>query len=261
MGPRWCFWSLSKSKRLHKYKAILAYDGTDFHGFQRQGDRRRTVQGVIEDSLKHLDWEGPTIWAAGRTDAGVHASGQVIAFELDWNHSPAELLRAVNTRLPADAVAREMEQTSSEFHPRYDASSRTYIYRYFASKVSDPLRARYVYRVWPEPEVKQMAAAAQAMIGEHDFSGFGTAPRPGGDTSRTVLAAETHAAGDEILFKIEANAFLYRMVRKLAEALLGIGQGKISIDELDDYLNEPTARWTGKLSPARGLCLAEVKYD
>jgi tRNA pseudouridine38-40 synthase len=251
---------LSKSKSSQKYKAIIAYDGTDFYGFQRQGDRRRTVQSVIEDSLKHLGWDRPTIWAAGRTDAGVHASGQVIAFELDWKHSASELRRAINSNLPPDTVAKSIEEATPEFHPRYDANSRTYLYRYLASQVADPLRSRYVYLVWPEPSLRRMMDAVKVMIGEHDFSGFGAPTRPGGGTTRIIFSAEARTQKDEIRFRIEANSFLYRMVRKLAEALLEIGQGKLDVNDLENYLEEPKAKWTGRISPARGLCLEQVSY-
>jgi tRNA pseudouridine38-40 synthase len=252
---------LSKSNSSQRFKAIIAYDGTEFKGYQRQADRGRTVQGEIEDSLGLLGWEGATIWAAGRTDAGVHASGQVIAFDLDWTHTAAELLRAINSRLPAEIALREIEQTCSDFHPRYCAIRRKYIYRYLAAQVPDPLRARYVYRVWPEPNIERMTQAASEMMGEHDFSGFGSPTRSGGGTIRTVYVADVHVEEGEIRFVIEANSFLYRMVRKLAEILLQIGHSKLEVSELRTRLHDPTKKWTGKTAPARGLCLAEVKYE
>ena len=113
-----------------RYQLILAYDGTDFFGFQRQGNTR-TVQQVVEKALSELGWQEETILFAGRTDSGVHANGQVISFSLDWQHTDADLLNALNARLPSDAAVRDITQVKAEFHPRYDATSRSYVYRIY----------------------------------------------------------------------------------------------------------------------------------
>jgi tRNA pseudouridine38-40 synthase len=133
-----------------RYKLILAYDGTEFFGSQRQSDER-TVQSVLEAALRKLDWQGTSILLAGRTDRGVHASGQVAAFDLDWNHPPETLLRALNANLPPDVAARRISFAASAFHPRFDAVSRTYRYEIFCDPVRNPLRERYAWRVDPAP--------------------------------------------------------------------------------------------------------------
>ncbi len=121
------------------YKLILAYDGTRFLGYQRQGERR-TVQAELESALKNVGWQGRAVLSAGRTDTGVHATGQVAAFHLDWQHSMAELLRAINANLPEDVSAREISEAPEEFHPRFDAKARTYRYRIFVDEIRNPLR-------------------------------------------------------------------------------------------------------------------------
>jgi tRNA pseudouridine38-40 synthase len=128
-----------------RYQVILAYDGTLFLGFQRQS-RTRTVQGVVEAALGALGWTGRTIYSAGRTDTGVHAAGQVIAFDLEWKHSTLDLRQALNANLPEDVAAREVREVPPDFHPRYGALSRRYQYRILCSDVRDPLRERYVWR-------------------------------------------------------------------------------------------------------------------
>ncbi len=127
-----------------RYQVILAYDGADFFGFQRQADGcgQRTVQGVVEQALRRIGWQGRAILFAGRTDVGVHASGQVIAFDLDWLHSTDALLAALNANLPADVAAQAAQLAADDFHPRYDARARCYRYRLFCQPRRDPLRER-----------------------------------------------------------------------------------------------------------------------
>ena len=136
-----------------RYQVILAYDGTFFKGYQRQA-QARTVQAVVETALRQLGWRGRTVLSAGRTDTGVHASGQVIAFDLEWAHPAEELLRALNANLPEDVAAREIHEADLEFHPRYWAVSRRYRYRLFCQETRDPLRERYAWRVWPPVEMQ-----------------------------------------------------------------------------------------------------------
>ena len=138
-----------------RYQVILAYDGTDFWGFQRQPGnvKRRTVQGVVEAALKQLGWSGEKILAAGRTDTGVHASGQVVAFDLDWQHDEDALLAALNAHLPQDVAVWAVQRAADDFHPRYAARSRCYEYRLFCQPRRHPLLERYAWqRFEPHPE-------------------------------------------------------------------------------------------------------------
>lgn len=242
-----------------RYQATLAYDGTAFSGFQRQKGVR-TVQGTVEDALRSIGWDGRTIYAAGRTDAGVHASGQVIAFDFDWQHALADLQNALNARLPEDAAIRAVEAVPAEFHPRYAAHSRTYRYRVFSDPVRDPLLERYAWRLWPAPDAESLAAAAALFPGEHDFSGFGTPPKAGGPTVRQVFASGWQFAGHTAVYTIEANAFLYRMVRRLVYAQVEAAQGRMSIDEIRHYLSGQSPEMVQGLAPGCGLTLAAVKY-
>jgi tRNA pseudouridine38-40 synthase len=245
-----------------RYQVILAYDGTDFRGFQIQAEDR-TVQGVVQEALISLGWQGRTILAAGRTDTGVHASGQVIAFDLEWKHPIENLLRALNARLPADVAALDIKPVSPEFHPRYSASSRIYRYSVYCQPVRDPLRERLAWRVWPAVDLDAMQAAAQMLVGKYDFSAFGSPLKAGGSTIRRVMDASWKTVPglweDPLLvFEIEADAFLYHMVRRVVYYMVAVGRGEADLVTLRSRLLHPEP--VQGLAPAHGLVLSEVLY-
>lgn len=242
-----------------RYQVVIAYDGTDFSGFQRQA-KARTVQSVVETALKQVGWQGKSILAAGRTDTGVHASGQVIAFDLNWGHNPGDLQRALNASLPADIAVRAVMQVEDHFHPRYDARYRLYRYRIFCDDVRQPLYERYAWRVWPAVEFNLLEMAASLLPGKHDFAAFGTPPRTGGSTIRNVYHAGWKQEDEFLRFEITADAFLYRMVRRLVFWQVNAGQGKINPGELPCYLQGKEAPKVLGTAPAAGLTLVEVGY-
>ncbi len=246
---------------MERYQIILAYDGTDFFGSQRQAKSRRTVQAELEKALRALGWDGRTVLLAGRTDSGVHASGQVAAFDFEWRHSLEDLNNALNANLPADMAVREVAHAADNFHPRFDATSRRYRYRLFCQSVRDPLRERYAWRVCPP--VTDLRPLAKIWPGRHDFAAFGTPPRSGGSSLRNVFSAEWQQQADEWSFEIQADAFLYRMVRRLVFVQVAVGQGSLPAEALAQALqNKPGVHSvpTG-LAPPNGLTLVEVRYD
>ena len=244
-----------------RYQGILAYDGTAFAGMQRQDDAR-TVQGDVEIALRKIGWQGRSILAAGRTDAGVHAAGQVIAFDLDWKHTETDLQNALNANLPPDAAFQSVRQTREDFHPRYDAFSRSYRYTIICQQARDPLRERFAWRVWPMPDLAVMEQCAALLEGEHDFSAFGTPPKPGGVTIRQVHQAGWQMQADTLIFEVTANAFLYHMVRRMVSIQVEIGLGKTLFSVLRSAV-EAGATQTEMiqgLAPAHGLSLMKVTY-
>jgi tRNA pseudouridine38-40 synthase len=244
---------------MERYKVTLAYDGTLFYGFQRQG-QTRTVQLELEAALRQINWQGQTILSAGRTDSGVHASGQVVAFDLEWAHGLTQLGRALNANLPKDVAVKAVEVVSPEFHPRYDAISRCYHYQVRFAQERDPLQDRFAWRVWPPCEVELLQAAALLLHGTHDFAAFGTPPRPGGSTIRTVFQAGWQVKEDALLlFHVTANAFLYHMVRRMVFLQIMAGQGKLSLDELQAAVEMAQPQRSGLALP-QGLALKEVRY-
>jgi tRNA pseudouridine38-40 synthase len=243
------------------YKSIVAYDGTEFEGFQRQKRGIRTVQASLETALRELGWQERSIRAAGRTDRGVHARGQVISYQLRWKHDPPTLTRALNSLLPGDIAIRETANAPVDFHPRFSASSRCYRYSCFVDPFRQPLFERYALRLRQMPDVELMREAASLLIGEHDFRAFGPAPHPEGTTLRTVLHADwSQVEGGRLMFDIEANAFLQHMVRRIVALLLEIGFERMAQRELELLLEEAGARWQGALAVPSGLCLESVRY-
>ncbi len=241
-----------------RYQVILAYDGTLFAGFQRQR-RARTVQGEFEKALQQLGWTGRSILSSGRTDTGVHASGQVVAFDLDWKHSPQELLQALNARLPEDVAARSVRTVMDDFHPRYDARARHYRYRIICQAQRNPLEERYAWRVWPAARLDRLEVAARGLTGTYDFAAFGSPPLPKGSTIRTVLEAGWQSSGEALVFDVTANAFLYHMVRRLVFIQVLIGQGKAEPETFWEGLRHQVPQTPGLAAP-QGLTLVEVIY-
>ncbi len=243
-----------------RYQIILAYDGTNFHGSQRQLDAR-TVQGVVEEALEKLNWEGSSILLAGRTDAGVHADGQVAAFDLDWRHPVDDLKNALNALLPADASVRQIAECAADFHPRYNACSRNYRYTLLCDPVRNPLEERYAWRIWPAPNLDRLQDVADLFVGVHDFAAFGSPMRKNGSTVREVITARWHHSHDYLFFEITANAFLYHMVRRLVHVQVMVGQGFRSLEEIRQPLESPPSAILQGLAPAQGLSLYSVQYS
>lgn len=244
---------------MERYQAILIYDGTEFSGMQRQS-KDRSVQGAVEEALNKIGWKDKSILFAGRTDAGVHASGQTIVFDIDWRHTNGDLLKALNSSLPPDVSVSSVKSVGEEFHPRYDALTRRYRYTIFCQPVPDPLQERYAWRVWRQVDLDKMQAATEHLIGEHDFSAFGTPPKPEGLTVRKVYEAAWQQKGNTLNFEIEANAFLYHMVRRIVAQQIKIGQGKIPPETVVNCLDEKNSEPIQGLAPPNGLFLIKVSY-
>jgi len=244
-----------------RYKLILAYDGTAFAGSQRQA-KRRTVQGELEKALCVLGWSGRSVVLAGRTDTGVHASGQVAAFDLEWQHSVDALLRALNAGLPADMAVRRLEIASADFHPRFDATLRTYQFRLYCGQVRDPLLDKMAWRVWPAVNEDTLVETALLFSGKHDFLAFGSPPHSESSTIRTVSLSEWKRVENEWQYEIQAEAFLYHMVRRLVFVQVAVGQGKCTKEAVVKVLERPQSKneIPAGLAPAHGLTLVQVSY-
>ncbi len=248
-----------------RYQLTLAYDGTDFFGSQRQVSKR-TVQGELEKALTKIGWTGRSVILSGRTDTGVHATGQVASVDLHWSHSEEDLLRALNAELPSDVAVQRARMLDPKFHPRFDASSRCYRYRLFCQPVRHPIRERFAWRVWPEIHPDLLVDAAKLFLGTHDFAAFGSPTTPKGTTVRTVMKAQwTQVELDDWQFEVQADAFLYRMVRRLVFVQVTVVQGKVPVETVARALADPVP--AGKrteipagLAPAHGLTLVEVTY-
>lgn len=237
--------------------ATIEFDGTDFEGFQIQKGRR-TVQDELEKALHQITGEKTRVTGAGRTDTGVHAAGLGVHFDTAWHESAQVLQRALNAVLPKDIAVRQFVEVPLDFSARYSAKSRAYRYTILNQSIRSPLAERYALRV-PQPlDADAMDAAARCLIGRHDFGAFGTPPR-GENAVREMYAAQVQRDGARLLIDLEANAFLYRMVRRIVGTLLLVGKGALSVAEFRVVLEKK--RRAGESVPPHGLCLIAVKYD
>ncbi len=248
----------------------LAYDGTDFAGYQIQrGQNVRTVQGVIEKALASLHGAPVATACAGRTDTGVHALGQYVSF--DWDHPripEQQFAAALNSRLPPDVRATNARFTADGFHARYSACQRHYRYYLYTSQWDLPHRRRYAWRLPDVPELSRMNAEAAQLVGTHDFSTFAARRRGEDSMTRTVTAAAFYADNDEqtLEFRISADGFLWRMVRSIVGTLVGRerdrrrGRKSTSAMSITEMLERRDRSLCGTLAPPRGLFLYDVEY-
>lgn len=242
-----------------RFWAQVEYDGTDLAGFQLQA-QDRTVQGEIERALKEITGVETRVIGAGRTDSGVHARGQIVAFDAEWRHELTDLHRALNAVLAADVAIAQMGLAPEGFHPRFDAVGRTYRYSLLTQPWRSPLNRRIAWQVPYQLDIDRMAQASLCLIGTHDFSTFGHPPR-GENAVRTVTQAEWRAEQDRKTFDTTANAFLYHMVRSLVGSLVLVGSGQLSVDEFEAMLLARDPNRVKQLAPAHGLCLMRVEYS
>lgn len=245
---------------VRRFQATVEYDGTDFSGYQRQGQGERTVQQILEQAVQAVTAQAVTVLGAGRTDAGVHALGQVIAFDVEWRHDEEALGRALNANLPADVAVRQVVQVSETFHPRFSARRRRYKYKINNHIVRSPLLRRTMWHYRRPLDHVLMNRASQYLIGRQDFATFGQPPS-GVSTVRQVYRAEWHRDHDLLEFIIEADAYLYRMVRSLVGSLCLVGVGDWSVDAFADALAAADRSQAGPTAPPHGLCLVAVSYD
>jgi tRNA pseudouridine38-40 synthase len=241
-----------------RYRALVEYDGTDFLGYQIQA-RGRTVQGEIEKALKKVAQANIRIDAAGRTDTGVHAVGQVIAFNATWRHPLTDFQRALNATVPQDIVISDLRETAVSFHPRYGALSRHYRYTIINQPWPSVLQRRYAYHVKKKLDVEAMREASRCLIGSHDFASFGK-PTQGESTIRTLMQADWSQQDRLIIFDITANAFLYRMVRRIVGTLVQVGLGELAAGQVKTILERRELTQSAPPAPAHGLCLVKVTY-
>lgn len=253
--------------RVTRYRAVVAYDGTDYFGFQRQAGDTPTIQGTIEAALRRVTGQDTTVIGAGRTDTGVHASGQVIAFDAAWRHGTSDLWRAINATLPASIALRSLDEAEAAFHPRFDARSRAYAYTLMFAPVRQPLWQRTTWQITTgrPPDLDAMQRAAAGLAGTHDFATFGQPPQ-GESTVREVLRSECRLLaqpetdGVTLRYEIEANAFLYRMVRRIVGGLARVGRGELAAEDFLTAFRAADGAWPNQSAPAHGLCLIRVTY-
>ncbi|MFC1964549.1 tRNA pseudouridine(38-40) synthase TruA [Chloroflexota bacterium] len=242
-----------------KIALVVEYDGTHYHGFQLQADLP-TVQGEIEEALWKLTGERVRVMAASRTDAGVHAEGQVVGFRTISSLPPQTFVKGLDHYLPGDIAVKEAFRVGASIDIRRKALSREYHYYILNSQTRSPIRQGFSYLVAGHLDIGSMNQACQALIGEHDFVSFATDIEIGENTTRNIYIAEMKKNGDLIIFKIVAGSFLRHQVRNTVGALIKVGLGKMTVDEFRSIVEARRPGRAGPTAPAHGLCLMRVNY-
>jgi tRNA pseudouridine38-40 synthase len=241
-------------------KLVVAYDGTDFHGFAAQPDVR-TVAGALGKALGKVLRHDPELACAGRTDAGVHAWGQVVSLPCDPGVDPWRLQKAINGMLAPEVVVRSCDIVPGDFNARHSARSRSYRYTIVNRPVPDPFMARYAWWVPQALELPALQLGADPFVGEHDFAAFCRGGPPGSTTVRRVEESRWVEMGDGVLwFEIRATAFCWQMVRSIVGTLVDIGTGARRAGDVMGMLRAKDRAAAGKVAPPHGLCLREVGY-
>ncbi len=258
---------------MRNIRLVLAYDGTDFHGWQRQPDLV-TVQGCLETALAKLLDESVTIWGSGRTDAGVHALNQVAHFKTTRGIPCENLLRALNNVLSPSLRAKRVEDAPEGFHARYDAKSKTYRYRILQAPICSPFLARYVYH-YPIPlDRGRMAGGARRLEGEHDFTSFashldadakddpGNDPKHGTSNVRKIFHSRIlwRPRPSILIYEVKGSGFLPHMVRNIVGTLIEVGKGRLLPEDISRILEGRDRRQAGPAAPPQGLFLVRVEY-
>ena len=245
---------------MEHYKIILSYDGSRYDGWQRQGNTERTIQGKLESVLSRLDGQTVELRGAGRTDAGVHARGQVADFRLEHDPSPAEVQEYLNHYLPEDIAVRSCETCDPRFHSRLSATGKRYVYRIWNCSVPNVFERKYL-TTWPqELDLDTMQQGASLLLGTHDFKAFCANKKFKKSSVRTLTALNIERLGNEVRFTFEGDGFLYNMVRILTGTLVEIGMGERNAEDIPTILTSLDRMQAGRTMPPQGLILDEVFY-
>ena len=248
-------------RRARNICLIVAYDGTDYHGFQRQTPPIVAVQNVLEEALSRVFGDAIELAAAGRTDAGVHAAGQVVNFFTDGTIPVERVPRAVNSLLPSAIVVRRAFEADRDFSALHSAGEKTYRYRILTGETPNPFLCRFAWYIRPSLDATAMENALVSLLGTHDFSSFRAAGGAPISPIRTMTKAKLSTDGRELALVFAADGFLYHMVRNIVGTLVDVGRGVFSPEDFAAILAAKNRQCASATAPACGLCLERVDYD
>lgn len=237
----------------------IAYDGTDYHGWQVQ-QNALTVQQVMQDSLERILGERPALTGCSRTDAGVHAREFCCHLDCADNIPDEAFLRGLNSVLPNDIAVKSCQEVAPDFHARYSAKGKNYVYRFYESRTTDPFLSRYALRVEKELDIKRMNAFCKTLVGTHDFEPFSSSGKSVTDTVRTVSDCQMITDGGLPALSVSADGFLYNMVRIITGTALAVSQGRLAVDCAEKIFECRDRAAAGETAPAHGLFLNKVFY-
>ena len=244
---------------MKRIKLVTAYDGTNYHGSQIQNNGE-TIEGVLKRELSSLLGEEINLIGASRTDAGVHARGNVYVFDTQSRIPPEKFTYALNARLPEDIRVQDSCEVASDFHPRHQDTIKTYEYRVLNRKLPLPEYRLYAHFTYEELNIEKMNVACKYFLGEHDFASFCAAGSQVESTVREIYDLHVKKDGDLLIISVTGNGFLYNMVRIIAGTLLKVGGGQILPEELEGIIEGKDRKLAGPTAPAKGLTLVEIRY-
>lgn len=244
---------------MKRLKFIVAYDGTNYHGFAKQPNAE-TIQETIQQAIYKLTQQHVEVIGSGRTDTGVHARGQCCIIDIETRIPVERFGKALNSRLPDDIIVRDVEEVTTDFHPRFGVKKKTYRYQILTSKVNDPFLRKYVYFYPTKLDIDQMRKAAKYIVGTHDFKCFCASGATTRTTERTVYSLEINQIDDLIQIDICGNGFLYNMVRIITGTLIEVGRGRIKPEQMENIINSKDRALAGKTAPPQGLMMYDIKY-
>ncbi len=245
---------------MRNIKLTIEYDGKDYNGWQKQKNKLN-IQGEIEKAIYNVTNEEVDLIGSGRTDAGVHAIGQVANFKTNSKIAIEKIPMAINSQLKSSIIVKDAQEVSERFHSRYNAKHKTYRYIINNSKCGTAIYRNLEYCFPIKLDVQKMQKAVKYFEGEHDFKAFKASGTSGKNSVRTIYKAEVRKEGEKIIIELTGNGFLYNMVRIISGTLLDVGLGKISPDEIEQIIQAKDRKNAGKTLPAHGLYLVEVTYD
>lgn len=245
---------------MRRIKLVVAYDGTHYHGWQLQ-PREITIEGVLNQTISTLTGEEIQVIGASRTDAGVHALGNVAVFDTESRIPGDKFAYALNQRLPADIVIQHSVEVSADFHPRHQSCRKTYEYTILNRNFPLPEYRNTAFFYYGSLDIEKMRQAAQAFIGEHDFAAFCSAGAQVQTTVRTIYSLDIVSDGEQIRIRVQGNGFLYNMIRIIAGTLLEVGKGRIEVSRISDMIASCDRGQSGPTAPAQGLKLIEICYE
>ena len=243
------------------FKMTITYDGTRYHGWEAKPDNDMTIQGKLESVLGKMTGESVKVIGAGRTDAGVHARGMVANVHIDTKKSAKDIKEYLNKYLPEDIAITDIIEASERFHSRYNAVGKTYCYTCYLGDSKPVFDRKYVYILDGKPDIQKMKAAAQVLIGEHDFASFCGNKKMKKSTVRDIDVIDISFKGGKITMIFHGNGFLQNMVRILVGTLLEVGFNKRNVESVKELLEIKDRSKAGFMAPAKGLCLMSVDYN
>lgn len=245
---------------MRNMKIVIEYDGTKYKGWQRLGDTDNTIQHKVEAVLSKMAEENIEIIASGRTDAGVHATNQVANFRTECSMSDHKMRSYCYEYLPEDIVVKTVEEVDLNFHARYNAKAKKYIYNICNNKAHNVFTRKYDYHVPQHLNIEKMRKASEILIGEHDFQSFTTLKTKKKSTVRTIYSINIVNEDGNIEISVQGNGFMKNMVRLIVGTLVEVGLGDTSVEEISVILDKKERKYAGHIAPAKGLFLEEVNY-